>query len=82
IGRACVILGGGRERQDDAIDPAVGIVLGKKCGDAVRAGETLCTVHYSSDSRVRETMDLLARSFEIADAPPKPQPLVRKVIGA
>ena len=82
IGRACVILGGGREKQDDAIDPAVGIVLGKKCGDAVRTGEALCTVHYNSGSRLREIADLLTRSFEVSEAPPKPQPLVRKMIGA
>jgi len=82
VGRAGVILGGGREKQDDAIDPAVGIVVSKKCGDAVRAGEAFCTVHYNSESRLRETVDLLARSFEIAGAPPKLQPLVRKVIGA
>jgi len=82
VGRACVILGGGREKQDDAIDPAVGIVLGKKCGDAVRSGDALCTVHYNEESRLREAVDLLARSFEITDAPPKPQPFVRKVIGA
>src|SRR6185437_11402955 len=68
--------------QDDAIYPAVGIVLGKKCGDPVRAGEALCAVHYNEESRFREAADLLVSSFEIAEAPPRPQPLVRKVIGA
>ena len=82
IGRACVILGGGREKQDDAVDAAVGIVLARKCGDAVRAGETLCTVHYNADSRLSETADLLARSFFIADTPPKRRSLVQKIIGA
>ena len=33
IGTACVILGGGRERKEDSVDPAVGIVLHKKVGD-------------------------------------------------
>ena len=39
IGTACVILGGGRERKEDSVDPAVGIVLHKKVGDHVAAGE-------------------------------------------
>src|SRR5437660_2662853 len=46
VGTACVILGGGRERKEDAVDPAVGIVLHKKVSDPVTAGEPLCTIHY------------------------------------
>ncbi len=82
VGTACVILGGGREKQDDVIDPAVGIVLGKKVGDAVRAGEALCTVHYSADSRLREALDLLEKSFVIADEPPMQRPLILRTIGS
>src|SRR5215472_14830302 len=33
IGTACVILGGGRERKEDSVDPSVGVVLHKKVGD-------------------------------------------------
>jgi pyrimidine-nucleoside phosphorylase len=44
VGTACVILGGGRERKEDSVDPAVGIVLHKKLGDAVSAGEPLATI--------------------------------------
>ena len=43
MGTACVILGGGRERKEDSVDPAVGIVLHKKVGDRVNAGEALAT---------------------------------------
>jgi pyrimidine-nucleoside phosphorylase len=82
VGRACVILGGGREKHEDAIDPAVGIVLGKKVGDPVRAGETLCTVYYNADSRLREALGLLENSFVVADEPPQQRPLIRKIVGA
>ena len=82
VGTACVILGGGREKQDDVIDPAVGVVLGKKVGVTVRAGEALCTVHYNTDSRLREGLDLLEKSFVIADEPPPQGPLIRKTIGS
>src|SRR5579871_34935 len=51
IGTACVILGGGRERKEDSVDPSVGIVLHKKVGDRVSAGEALATVHYDDEAR-------------------------------
>jgi pyrimidine-nucleoside phosphorylase len=81
VGVASVVLGGGREKQDDIIDPAVGIVLAKKAGDAVRAGETLCTVRYNADSRLREALDLLEKSFVVSETPPQPRPLIHRVIG-
>src|SRR5580658_1419189 len=47
VGIASMLLGGGREKKEDGVDPAVGLVLEKKIGDAVEAGENLCTVHYN-----------------------------------
>jgi pyrimidine-nucleoside phosphorylase len=80
-GTACVILGGGRERKEDSVDPAVGFVLHKKVADRVSAGEALCTVHYNSEALGARAKTLLLESFEIGDAPPKPQrPLVHRVI--
>ena len=38
IGRASVVLGGGRDQVDDEIDPAVGIMIPATVGDAVRGG--------------------------------------------
>jgi pyrimidine-nucleoside phosphorylase len=44
IGHASVLIGGGREHEHEAVDPAVGFILHKKLGDSVQAGESLCTV--------------------------------------
>jgi pyrimidine-nucleoside phosphorylase len=80
-GVACVILGGGRERKEDSVDPSVGFVLHKKVGDQVRAGESLCTVHYNSDDRAARAKALLEASFQISEAPPgQLRPLVHRVI--
>jgi len=80
-GVACVILGGGRERKEDSVDPSVGFVLHKKVGDEVAQGESLCTVHYNSESRAARAKALLEASFQIGDAPPtKLRPLVHRVI--
>jgi pyrimidine-nucleoside phosphorylase len=82
IGTACVILGGGRERKEDTVDPAVGIVLHKKVGDAVSAAEPLATIYYNVQARAARAKQLLEESYEIADAPAgEKRPLIHSVIG-
>ncbi len=81
VGIASLVLGGGRGKKEDVIDHAVGLVLHKKVGDAVRAGEALCTIHYNSDARLPEALELLANSYEIsAEKPGRVRPLLHKVI--
>ena len=52
LGVAGLVLGGGREKKEDKIDPAVGLEFHKRIGDAVERGEPLCTLHYNSDTRL------------------------------
>lgn len=80
IGTACVVLGGGRERKEDSVDPAVGIVLHKKVGELVTAGEPLATIHFNDDSRAERARELISQSCEISDAVPSSRPLVHRVI--
>jgi len=81
IGTAGVILGGGRERKEDSVDPSVGIVLHKKVGDAVRREEPLATLHYNAESRAASARGLIEQSYEISEAPPaEVRPLVLRVI--
>jgi len=70
VGTACVILGGGRERKEDSVDPAVGIAVHKKIGDKVSAGESLCTIYCHSDAQAARARTLLEESYQIAAAPP------------
>lgn len=82
VGTACVVLGGGRERREDSVDPAVGIVLQKKVGDAVSAGEPLATIHYNSETRAESALRLLEASYQIDDSSPREgRPLIHQVIG-
>jgi pyrimidine-nucleoside phosphorylase len=82
VGIASMLLGGGREKREDSIDPAVGIVLEKKVGDEVKAGSTLCTIHFNSEARKGEALSMLGMSFEIGTTKPAARPLVRRIIGA
>ena len=81
IGTACVILGGGRERKEDSVDPSVGIILHKKVGDRIAAGEALATIHYNSEPLAVRARQLIEASCRIGDAPPSAmRPLIHKVI--
>ena len=82
VGTACVVLGGGRERKEDSVDPAVGIVLHKKLGDPVSNNEPLATIHHNDASRAQQASALLLQSFIVTDAKPaSARPLVRRVLG-
>src|SRR6267142_914157 len=54
FGVALAMLGGGREKKEDAIDPAVGLEFHKRIGDRIASGETLVTIHYNSDAKLSE----------------------------
>jgi len=81
IGAACVILGGGRERKEDSVDPSVGVVLHKKVGDRVDAGELLATIYYNDESRAQRARRLIEQSCEIGVALAPKRPLVHRIIG-
>ncbi len=82
IGTAGVLLGGGRARKEDLVDPAVGIMVHKKLGDRVAAGEALCTVHYNSAERLEQARPLIVGSYKIeAAAAADKRPLIGRVIG-
>jgi pyrimidine-nucleoside phosphorylase/thymidine phosphorylase len=81
VGAASVILGGGREKKEDSIDPSVGLVLHKKVGDPVEKGDALCSIHYNQESRARRAEEMILQSYRIGDAAPaKARALVRRVI--
>ena len=80
VGTASAILGGGRMKKEDSIDPSVGIVVHRKLGDAVSAGESLCTIHYNSETQAAEAAALLLKSFQIADVAVEKKALIHRVI--
>ena len=77
IGLAAMALGAGRARVEDRIDPAVGILVEKKVGDAVSPGEALCLLHHGGGG---EPPDRVARrvisAYRIGEERIEPGPLV------
>jgi len=76
IGFASLILGAGRKKKDDVIDPAAGIELLKKTSDRIEAGETVAILHTSDQGRISEALGALKDAVCIGDAPPPERPLI------
>jgi len=68
-GMASLALGAGRVRKEDNIDYSAGIVLHKKTGDYVTAGETIAYLHTSDAGKLREAEEILTDAIVISDTP-------------
>jgi pyrimidine-nucleoside phosphorylase len=73
IGRATMILGAGRDRVEDTIDPSVGAVVLVPLAAEVRAGQPILELHYRDGSRLDGARQMLGGAIVIA-GDPRPQP--------
>ncbi len=80
IGRICLHLGGGRETLESVIDPAVGLVLQKKVGDRVEAGESLAQIHAADRASGERAVEAYLRACEISAEKPALPPFIRRRI--
>ncbi|MCR4428685.1 MAG: thymidine phosphorylase [Caldiserica bacterium] len=69
IGKAAMILGGGREKKGDPIDYGVGVELLKKSGDFVTLEEPLAVLHVNNRERIKEAQDLVEGAFSFSKEP-------------
>lgn len=76
LGRASMLVGAGRERVDSVIDPAVGVVLEKRVGDPVSAGERVCEVYANDRARLARALEVIRSAIRISPEPVAPPPLI------
>jgi pyrimidine-nucleoside phosphorylase len=80
VGLLAAAMGAGRTTKEDRIDPSVGIVLHKKRGAWVRAGEPLATLHLRDESASQKEhfKALLLSAYRFTPAPPvlPPSPIL------
>jgi pyrimidine-nucleoside phosphorylase len=72
-------LGAGRDRKDAKIDLAVGIVLEKKIGDPVKAGEILAVIHARTADDAANVTERVAAAFTVASQAQPRALLLRRV---
>jgi pyrimidine-nucleoside phosphorylase len=80
IGIGAYTLGAGRKVKTDTIDPAVGLVLHKKVGDKVAAGEPLLEIHARSAEQIPAVRDSLLAAYTFSDTATPVPPLVDLII--
>lgn len=80
IGIASVILGAGREKKGDPIDPSAGIVLKKKTGDYVKKGEPLAVFYTDDEGKIEGAKQEFLDAFIFGDERTQPQKLIYKII--
>jgi pyrimidine-nucleoside phosphorylase len=79
IAGVATALGAGRERKDDPVDHAVGVVCVAKRGDRVERGEPLAEIHARDETTAEAAEAALLAAYEIGEEL-APSPLVLDVI--
>jgi pyrimidine-nucleoside phosphorylase len=81
IGVASNMIGAGRDKKEDSIDPAVGIILEVKTGEKVDAGSVLCRLYYTKEDRVDEAAEMVEDAFHVSSQKPEERELILEVVG-
>ena len=81
IGTAAQMLGAGRATKADRIDPAVGLVMKKRLGDAVHIDEPLCMMYINDPAKADAAIEEFYSAFMISEQKPAHCPMVYDVIG-
>jgi len=81
IGIAANMIGAGRDKKEDSIDPAVGIILEVKAGEKVEAGSILCRLYYTKEDRLEEAAERVEDAFHISSQRPDERELILEVVG-
>lgn len=79
VGIATMLLGAGRKKKDESIDPAAGVTIMKKIGDRVTPGETICVLHTNLED-CQQAQTILTEAYSIGDTQPSAIPLIYEVV--
>jgi len=80
IGVAAMILGAGRETKESKIDLSVGVVIRKKIGDRVRAGEELAVLHANDEGVAQDAAAIINQAYKIGPGATSMPKLVHGIV--
>lgn len=80
IGTSAQMLGAGRAKKEDVIDPAVGLVMRVRRGSKVEKGDPICTLYVNDDSHLEEVKKQLYSAISIVSEQPEHKPMIYGVV--
>mgnify|MGYP001574599109 FL=1 len=80
VGHASVVLGAGRARAEDSVDPGAGLQLYKKVGDRLVPGEVIARLYASDAAKLREGKKTFESALAKGPRPPKKARLIKEII--
>ena len=79
VGRSAMVLGAGRATKDDPIDFGAGLLLAVRTGDAVSAGDLLCTMWSANEELLDSAAERFLASVSVSSEPTQPPPLFHEM---
>lgn len=76
VALAALQLGAGRQKKEDAIDPAVGVEVLKSVGDPVQAGEPVFRVHARTEASLSHALETLQSALRVSETPVPAPPVL------
>ena len=80
VGMAALLLGAGRTKKTDVIDPAVGLWLKKRLGDEVAAGDELAVFYANDEAKLLESMERFKKALIVGREKPEVLSLIPEII--
>lgn len=80
IGNAAQMLGAGRAKKEDVIDPAVGMVMKVRCGASIQKGDVLCTLYVNDDRNVSDVIKMMHEAITIEQEPKEINPMIYGIV--
>jgi pyrimidine-nucleoside phosphorylase len=76
IGLAAQSLGAGRRSKEDVLDLSAGLVMHKRIGDRVQAGDSICTLFFNGDKPIKQIEENILNAVAIENSPAKKPKLI------
>ena len=80
VGLVSMHLGGGRATKESVIDLSVGLILKKKVGDRVEAGESLGTIHAQSLEEAKKAAEMLNSCYTVVPDPVEKPAFIKGIV--
>ena len=80
VGQVSGVLGAGREKKEDAVNHAAGILLYKKTGDFVHRGDVLVELHTDDSDKLAQAEALFLSALTFSEEKPERNPLIYDIL--